>query len=503
MKILPIEKVREADAYTITNEPIKSIDLMERAGTKCYRWIRNRVPKNRSIKIILGPGNNGGDGLVIARLMAEAKYTVEVIILRFTDKESGDFSKNLQRLLHTSGAVIHEVNEEHEFPGLSKNDIIVDAIFGSGLSKAVKGFVADAINTINSSGAKIIAIDMPSGLYADKSSRNSGSAIIKADYTLSFQFPKYAFFFAENDKYTGNWEILPIGLHPDFIRSVDVKTFFLEKEDIIPIVKPRNRFAHKGGFGHGLLISGSYGKIGAAVLGTLAALKAGAGLITTHIPQKGYEIIQTAVPEGMVSIDESETMFSALPDISAYNAIAVGPGIGMEEQTQKTLKLLIQNSSLPIIFDADAINILGENRTWISFIPEGSIFTPHPKEFERLVGTWNDEYERNEMQREFSLKNKAYLILKGAYTAITTPYGRCYFNSTGNPGMATAGSGDVLTGILLGLLSQGYTPLETCLLGVYLHGLAGDIAASRFGQHSLIAGDITNHLGKAYRRVQR
>jgi NAD(P)H-hydrate epimerase len=284
---------------------------------------------------------------------------------------------------------------------------------------------------------------------------------------------------------------------------VETKNHFLISDDIRPFLKHRTKFSHKGTYGHGLLIAGSYGKMGAAVLAASAGLKAGAGLITAHIPKKGYTIIQTAVPGAMVSIDSNKKVFSDLPYLANFNAIAVGPGLGIHEKTQLALKLLIQDAGMPLILDADAINILAENPTWISFIPKHSIFTPHPKEFERLVGKTANDFERNDKQREFSVKFQAYVILKGAHTAITCPDGTCYFNSTGNPGMATGGTGDVLTGILLGLKAQGYTSLETCLLGVYLHGLAGDIAAEKWGYEALTADFIVHYLGKAFLKIQQ
>jgi NAD(P)H-hydrate epimerase len=308
--------------------------------------------------------------------------------------------------------------------------------------------------------------------------------------------------FPENDQYVGQWEVLPIGLHPDYINEVKVKNHFLISNDIRPILKPRAKFSHKGTYGHGLLIAGSYGKMGAAVLAASAGLKAGAGLITAHAPKKGCTILQTAAPEVMVSIDTDKKVFSDLPYLANFNAIAVGPGIGQDDKTKNALKLLIQDAGMPLIIDADAINILAENKTWISFIPKGSIFTPHPKEFDRLIGKTANDFERNEKQQEFSIKFQVYVILKGAHTSITCPDGTCYFNSTGNPGMATGGSGDVLTGILLGLKAQGYSSLETCLLGVYLHGLAGDVAAEKSGYEALIASEITKYLGKAFLKLQ-
>ncbi|MDZ7744003.1 MAG: NAD(P)H-hydrate dehydratase [Bacteroidota bacterium] len=501
MKILPIDKVREADEYTIKNEPIASIDLMERAASRCYKWIRKRSRKNQIFRIVVGPGNNGGDGLVLARLLAADKFRVEVIILRFTDKESGDFSINLERLKEQGKATLTELQENDELPVFRKKDILVDGIFGSGLTRPVKGFIASVIEAMNESGALTIAIDMPSGLFADKNTTGTESRIVKADYTLSFQFPKKAFFFPENDQYTGEWEVLPIGLHKDFIQEVECNDYFVLKKDAMEILHHRKKFSHKGTYGHALLVSGAYGKMGAAVLAARAAMRSGAGLVTSHLPGKGYLIMQTANPEVMTSIDRSGEIFSEVPDLGPYTAIGVGPGLGTSEQTSNALKLLIQNSGIPMLFDADAINIISENKTWIPFIPKGSIFTPHPKEFERLTTKADDDFHRNSLQKEFSIKYSCYVVLKGAHTIISTPKGKCFFNSTGNPGMASGGSGDVLTGIILGLLAQGYTQLEACMLGVYIHGLAGDYAAKKLGFESLIAGDIIDKLPKAFKKI--
>ncbi len=503
MKILPIENIREADAYTIKHEPIADIDLMERAATQLFEWISREIDSSHPVKTFCGLGNNGGDGFAVSRMLANAGYKVIVFVVCYSDKMSPSCKTNYERIKNTKNATIIKLYENDEQPGLEKNDIIIDAIFGSGLKRPVKGFIATVIDNINKSRASVISIDAPSGFFCDTTNTTNDGAIIEANATLTFQFPKYGFLFPENENFAGNWQVLPIGLHPDFINDVKVDSFLIESSEPIGIRKMRTKFSHKGTYGHGLLISGGYGKMGAAVLGSKAALRAGAGLITTHIPAKGYTILQTSVPEAMVSIDIDERIFSEVPDLSKYNTIAVGPGIGTDKQTAKALKLLIQNTDIPIIFDADAINILAENKTWISFIPQNSIFTPHPKEFERLIGKSSDDFERNKMQREFSIKHNCFVILKGAHTAITTPAGNCYFNTTGNPGMATGGSGDVLTGILLGLLAQGYSPFETSLLGVYIHGLAGDIVVDNMGYEALIAGDIIANIGGAYKLLDK
>ena len=501
MKIPAVGQIKEADAYTIAHEPIASIDLMERAAGKCFQWIVLNYGRSVTYKIFCGTGNNGGDGLAIARMMAEKNIAVETYVVRFSEKCSEDFNVNYEKLAKFKKVKLADISSATDFPVIEEKDIIIDAIFGSGLSKPVtEGIAADVIKQINKSKAAVLAIDIPSGLFVDDNSTNTGE-IVHARQTLTFQFPKLSFLFAGNEKYIGKWQVLPIGLHKEFIDKVKVNNFFVEAEDCHDILKPRGNFAHKGTYGHALLVCGSYGKMGASVLSARSCIRSGAGLVTAHIPECGYTIMQTAAPEIMCSMDSDNKVLTDNIDISTYNAIGVGPGIGTDEKTQKALKLLIQNSGNPMVFDADAINILAENKTWLSFVPKHSIFTPHPKEFERLAGKSAHENERQQLQIEFSKKYGVYVVLKGAFTCISTPAGDCYFNSTGNPGMATAGSGDVLTGIITGLLAQKYTSFEACVLGVFVHGLAGDIAAKQLGFEALTANDIIGFLGKAFKKL--
>ena len=501
MKILSIEQIREADAYTIKHEPIADIDLMERAARELYDWVCANVLQDKPMLIYCGLGNNGGDGFALGRMLADTGFKIEVRLVRYAEKMSASCKTNFERISKIESVKVVDILPDKKLPEIPDNVILVDAIFGSGLTRPISGFIGKIVQQINESENVVVAIDAPSGLYCDQSNENNKGAIIRADYTLTFQFPKLGFLFPENDQYVGQWEVLFIGLHKDFIQNVAVKNHFLIAHDFKHFIKSRNKFDHKGSNGHGLLIAGGYGKMGAAVLAAKAAMKAGAGLITAHIPTSGNVIMQSALPIAMVSIDDDEHYFSKHPDLSAYNAIAIGPGLGTEQRTQKALKLLIQDSRLPIIFDADAINILGENKTWIPFIPKNSIFTPHPKEFERLVGKSANDFERNQKQKEFAQKHGVFVILKGANTAIAAPDGACYFNSTGNPGMATGGSGDVLTGILLGLLARGYNPKEACILGVFLHGLAGDYAAKKWGFEALTANNIVHYIGKAFKKL--
>lgn len=517
MKILPVSLIRDADAYTIKHEPISEIDLMERAAQACFQWLEKNLDRGQKIMIFSGSGNNGGDGLAIARMLLQSGFSAEAYLLHGPEKMTPSCRSNYERLLtmqpipsarsipSTQGlahGLVHLLSPSLELPAIDRTDIVIDALFGSGLTRPPDGFSVDLIRHINASGARIVAVDVPSGLFCDATSvERNNPPVIRADYTLTFSPPKLAFFFPENDAFVGEWQLLDIGIMQNFIDAAAINNFMIDQPDMKHILRKRNKFSHKGNFGHTLLICGSLGKMGAAILAARACLRSGSGLVTVHLPKSGIPIVQTAVPEAMVSIDQDEHLFTASPDLSAYAAIAIGPGIGTSEKTAAALKILIQNSSLPILFDADAINLLSENKTWLGFIPKGSIFTPHPKEFERLAGKSSNDFERNRMQREFSVKHQCYIVLKGANTAITTPDGRCYFNSTGNPGMATGGSGDVLTGIIAGLRAQGYAALESCLLGVYLHGLSGDIAASAEGYEALVANDIIVNLGKSFQTL--
>ncbi len=502
MKILPVDKIREADAYTIKNEPIADIDLMERAAGRLFNWIAKKVDTTHRFYIVAGLGNNGGDGLALARMLKNAGYYVEVYIVRYSGKTSENFNENYKRFNEIAGEFMFDIlPENNRFPDTGDDDIIIDAVFGSGLGRPVKGFIADVISKINESRCIKISIDIPSGLFADKSSLKEQGAIVRADYTLTFQNPKLAFMMPENDPYVGKWIVLDIGLHAGYLNSVEVNDFYVTKKDVEGIIKRRRKFSHKGTFGHALLIAGSYGKTGAALLAAKAALRSGVGLLHVHIPKTSYNILQTAIPEAMLSIDRYENHFSAVPDLSPYSAVGIGPGLGKENQSQMALKVLIQEFQHPMVFDADALNILSGNKTWLSFLPPESILTPHPKEFERLNGKWSDDFEKIEMQRRFANRYNVIVVLKGAHTSVCLPSGKCYFNSTGNPGMATAGSGDVLTGIITGLLAQKYSPAKAAILGVYVHGLAGDIAAKQNGQISMIASDIINNLGKAFKKL--
>lgn len=497
VKILTTNQIKDHDRYTIENEPISSIDLMERACQAFANWFVSQYA-SKNIGIVCGTGNNGGDGLGIARLLAEKGFSVCVWVVRGDAKETADFKTNLLRL--AGQLTVSEIISPTELPDFGSCDVLIDAIFGSGLSRPVAGVYESVIEQMNGASAIKVAVDIPSGLLADHPSKGN---VIKAHQTVSFQTPKLAFLLPENSQFVGDWIVLDIGLAKAYIDQLEGSNFLVDEDDVKKILRPRLRFSHKGTYGHALLIAGSHGKMGAGILSARAALRSGVGLLTVHVPSSGNEILQSSVPEAMTSLDENDNYFSSVPKSLNYQSIGIGPGLGKNPQSAVALGRLLKDYAKPLVIDADALNLLSENREMISLVPAGSILTPHPKEFERLVGSWANDFERLEKQRNFSIEKKAIVVLKGAFTSISSPSGTVYFNPTGNAGMATGGSGDVLTGVLTGLLAKGYPPEQAAVLGVYLHGLSGDLAALEASMNSLIASDLIDFMPQAFRKIQK
>jgi NAD(P)H-hydrate epimerase len=497
MKILSAEQIRAWDQFTITNDPISSIDLMERAASKCFEWLEENNFLIYPFAIFCGKGNNGGDGLAIARMLANKGCTVSVYILEFGHKGTEDFQVNLARLHQYPSVNIQFIQDETNFHELSKDTIVIDALFGSGLTRPLDGITERLVEYINKSGCTVISIDIPSGMSVDKSSK--GNPMIRADHTLTFQCYKQAFLVAENAEFIGEVIILDIGLSSEYLSSFDAKFELIDDNIINSIYKPRNKFAHKGFFGQSLIIAGSYGKIGAAVLSSKACLRTGVGLLTCYIPKCGYEIMQTSLPEAMVMTDINSSMITKIDDdVSKYDSIGIGPGLGTAPETRSAIKELFSVYKKPSVIDADGLNGLSMDKS-LSSLPSGSILTPHPKEFERLFGVYKNDFERIDKTLTNAKQLNCTIVLKGHHTFIATAGGKGYFNSTGNAGMATAGSGDVLTGMITALLAQGYSSEQAAILGVYLHGSAGDIAAKEISQEAMIAGDIIDNIGNAFK----
>lgn len=503
MKIFPTSDIKQLDARTIEQEPIASIDLMERAAQALTdaiveRWSDHNTP----LIVFAGPGNNGGDALAVARLLALRGYRPEVYLFNPQNRLSADCQANRDRLMKTEGASFHEVATQFAPPSLTAEHVVIDGLFGSGLNKPLSGGFAAVVKYINASPAQVVAIDVPSGLMGEDNSYNIPAHIIRADLTLSLQLPKLAFLFAENEPYVGKWELLDIGLSAEAMEQAATDYALTEDNDIPPMLKPRGKFVHKGNFGRALLIAGSQGMAGASVLAAKACLRSGVGLLTVHVPFCNNAIVQTAVPEAMTELDYSETCFSEYTDTDDYQAVAIGPGLGQRAETVDAVLQQIESCQTPMVIDADALNILGEHREFLNRLPQGCILTPHPKELERLAGTCRNSYERLEKARQLAHTAGVHIVLKGAYSTIITPEGKCWFNPTGNPGMATGGSGDVLTGVLLALLAQGYDTTTAARLGVYIHGLSGDMCRKRQSMIGMTAGDLAQMLPAAWHLLE-
>jgi len=500
MKILNVEQIRQLDQATITYEPIAPIQLMERASQAFVDWFTVRYDAFTPVKVFCGLGNNGGDGLAIARLLLQANYIVEVFVVRYAPRESDDFAHNHRRLKLLINP--HYIENAGDMPTLRQRDVVIDAILGSGISRPAEGLVKLVIERINHAPAQVISVDIASGLRADQAGQPD-DVTIWPDHTVTFDLPKLALLLPGNARSVGEWHMVDIGLNQRFIDQAPTPYYYTTEAEARLLLRRRGRFSHKGSFGHALLLVGSYGKIGAGILAAKACLRSGVGLLTVQVPHCGYVALQTAVPEAMCRPDIDERVLTGPSDVEGpsltdYAAIGVGPGIGKAPETARFLREVLTNFNKPVVIDADALNLLSTNKDLLGLLPENSILTPHPKEFERLTQRWQNDYDKLELLREFAQRQQVVVVLKGAHTAVALPNGEVHFNSTGNPGMSTGGTGDVLTGVLTALLAQGYDPVEAAVLGVFVHGQAGDKAAQIRGQIGLTASDVIESLHWAW-----
>ena len=529
MKILSSDQIRIVDAETIKREGISSLELMKRAATAFCDWLTKKYTNKQSlIAIFSGVGNNGGDGLVIARILHKLGYNVEVFIVEYKDCYSDDCAHNLRRI---KAEKIHykKILDKIDIPSLEKYDIVIDGIFGIGLSREVSGITKDVIEVINEfssintrysekdyfgahtscseahmgyskahagySNARksVISIDVPSGLFLDRKT----DFAVEANETVSFHIPKLALYLPDNYLFTGNVTIFDIGLNEQAISEVVSNLFYTEKNDIKASLKPLLKFAHKGTEGHALIIGGSIGKIGSVSLASKAALKMGCGLITAYVPMCGVSVVQSQFAEAMVIEDKgnehiSEINFDIVPD-----AIGIGVGMGQHEDTIAAFYQFILNYKVPMVIDADGLNILSQHPEWLSIIPPKTILTPHPKELMRLIGNWSDDFEKIKKTVELAKKFDLIIIIKGAYSLIIDEK-YIYVNSSGTPALATAGSGDVLTGMITSLLAQGYDSIDAARVGTYIHGMTADITSQHIHPRSFIASDIIDNIGRCY-----
>lgn len=495
MKIFSGAQIYDADKYTIAKQQITSDVLMERVAIQIFNWLHTRLQGAQpKIHLFCGIGNNGGDGIAVARHLQEHGYNIAVYVVNYSEKRSDDFLINLERLKERK-IWPDFLNEESELPAIGREDIVIDAIFGIGLNRPPHKWVASLIQHINASQSFVLAVDLPSGLFLDRTPEKD--AVIFASHVLSFQAPKLIFFLPDTGIYSNQWEILDIGLDYEYLMKAETEYEYIGKPNVLQWYIPREKFAHKGNYGHALLIGGSYGKMGAISLASKAALVVGSGLVSAFVPECGYIPFQSTLPEVMVETDTSKKNISNINFNVTPAAIGIGPGLGLVDETKKSFANFLKANKTPLVLDADALNILAADKTLLNLIPENAILTPHSKELERLIGKWKDDFDKLKKAKSFTKKHKCILVIKGANTIVLYE-GKGFVNSTGNPGMATAGSGDVLTGMITGLIAQGYAAIIAAIFGVYLHGKAGDIQVEKTGYQSLIASDIINGIGASY-----
>lgn len=501
MKILTAAQQKELDRYTIGHEPIRPIDLMERAAAAITQELVRRWNTNTPMVIVAGPGNNGGDALAVGRMLHLLGYQVRMILVSAKGTLSEDCRTNLERYRALPGADLTEVRHELPVLQVQRKDVVVDGLFGTGLSRPLEGIYADAVRLINRLNGIKVSIDMPSGLMAEDNRNNPLEGMVKADLTLTLHAPKLSFFFAEHHEVTGQVTTVDIRLHPKGSKEMVCRIQTTEADNIRPLLKERPPYAHKGSMGHALLVAGQYGMAGAALLAGRACMRSGSGKLTILSAAHNNDLLQTGLPEAILLQETCEKHITTLTDTAPYQGIAIGPGIGTHEATAHALHgYLLQGRKM--VLDADALNLLAMHPEWMCLIPKGSILTPHPKELERLTAPCHSHQERLEKALELARENEVYVILKGHHSMICTPQGDVYINTTGNAGMATAGSGDVLTGMLGALMARGYNSLDAALTGTYLHGLAGDIGVRRTGEESLMASDLVESLPEAFKQLK-
>ncbi|MDT0608479.1 NAD(P)H-hydrate dehydratase [Croceitalea rosinachiae] len=501
MKIFTAEQIYAADRFTIEKQQITSDVLMERAATQIYEWMNSRL-QGAQVKIHLfcGIGNNGGDGVALARQLHENGYSIEVYVVNYSDKRSKDFLLNLDRLKERK-LWPEFLDSGCDFPELGRKDIIVDAVFGIGLNRNPDAWVLKLINYLNTSSAFILSIDIPSGLFMERVPENRDD-IIRANHVLSFQAPKLSFFLPQTGIYINQWELLDIGLDDEYLFKTETVYELIGKPEVLPMYMPRLKFSHKGNYGHSFIIGGSYGKIGAVQLAAKACLEIGSGLLTTYVPECGYIPMQTSLPEAMVIVDDEDEKITTINFDLKPTVVGIGMGMGTHKITIKAFSEFLKTNTAPLVIDADGLNILSGTPELLNRLPNQTVLTPHPKELERLLGKWRDDFDKLDRAKAFSKKYDCILIIKGAHT-IVIYNGKGYVNSTGNPGMATAGSGDVLAGMITGLIAQGYNSLDASVFGVYLHGLSGDLSVSESGYEAVTASKLIDNIGKAFLELFR
>lgn len=497
--LLTAAQIKQADAHTIAHEPISSVNLMERASKAFVGWFVNRFSdKKQGISVYCGTGNNGGDGLAIARILADHGYkAIKVFVARFNAKASDDFNTNLQNL-QQGGISFKEIHKDDDLPE-DDSPVVIDALLGSGINKPLEGDYEQLVKHLNELQRYVVSVDVPTGLFTD-GEMPKGMTALRADLVITFQQPKLNFLLPESGSYINCWEAVNIGLDENFIRSLNSPYQFVEEKDIRTMLKPRHHFSNKGTYGHALLIAGQPETMGAALLTSSASAHAGAGLTTACVPESGLTALNSYQPEVMAIVRKG----GGLPEISwdKFNVIGIGPGLGKDNDARTLLSALFQYYNKPVVVDADALNLLADDKALFQRVPKGSVLTPHMKEFDRLFGEHQNWWQRMQTAMQKAKELQIVILLKNDYTMVATPSGKLYFNSTGNAAMASGGMGDVLTGVITALMAQKYSPEEACIIGAYIHGKAGDELALPNRMHVVLPGKLITQLPVTMARLR-
>lgn len=505
MKIFNTENIRKIDRVTIEEEGVSSQELIRRVAEGVVGEIVGRWSPSTPVVIFAGSGNNGADALVVGRLLLEAGFYPRILLFNFKGNSlSRDCDMAKRELLSTGYNGLVEIIDRAELPSLTPEHLVIDGLFGSGLRDPLEGGFMMLARVISESGATVISIDVPSGMFGDWNAKIIGRNVVHATLTMAVQFPRLSFFLGDNAELVGRWKVIDIGLSNRAIMETPTKYFYVERDEVRAVLKPRKQFSSKSDYGHALLFAGCYGMAGAAVMAARGALRSGVGKLTVHSARAAFPVLQSQMPEALFSPDRQELVISDMYGMMArFNctAIGVGPGIGTNDATRGAFETLVKSYKRPLVIDADALNAIAQNQTLLDHIAPGSILTPHAGEFDRIFGTQTSDEGRLLKAIEVAHRYKLLIVLKGRYTATVRPDGKVFFNSSGTPAMATAGSGDVLTGIITSLLAQGYKPETASVAGVYIHGLAGEIAAETEGEYGTTAMDIAACVGRAIKMI--
>lgn len=501
MKIFSSEALKQLRTTTCERQNISTIDLIEREGSVVSSEIISRFLPSQRIVVMAGPDNNGAVALAAARMLFEQGYKKVEIFLFSIGKLSHDCDEERKKLLPIDGLDFTEVTKEFVPPYLGESDVLLDGLFGIELSEPMRGGFVAVARYINESGAFVISIDIPSGLLGEWNQHVMKRDVIHANVTLTFQLPRLSFFFPENAEILGDWKLMDIDLDIAKIKDMESDYRLMEARNVRPLIKPRPPYTSKRDYGSALFFAGSTGMVGAAVMTSRSSLRSGAGLATVHGPRAALNIVQTAAPEVMFEPDRNEHVITEMPLHYTHQAVCAGPGIGTHDRTVDALEGLLKQSPSNLVLDADALNCIAKRPALLSMLPPRTIITPHVGEFDRLFGNHDNSEMRLQTALEMARQYNLVIVLKGHHTMVVGATGRVSINSTGNPGMATAGAGDVLAGVITAFLAQGYSPDLAAKIGVYIHGLAGDMAAEDLGEFGVMASDIANRVGRAIKRV--